>query len=114
MSHHLSGLGLSPTSMDARSHITDLYAFQKPGDPGKTILVLDVNPLSPMTEDAVDDESLYEIDVDTNGDAVVDRAFRIRFSPARGETRRRPCGSRQATTPAATRTRERSSWRLRR
>jgi hypothetical protein len=25
------------SSMDARSHITDLYAFQKPGDPHKTI-----------------------------------------------------------------------------
>ena len=38
MAHHVSGLGISPTSMDARSHITDLYAFQKPGDPDKTIL----------------------------------------------------------------------------
>jgi hypothetical protein len=86
MSHHVSGLGISPSSMDARSHITDLYAFQKPGDASKTILVLNVNPLSPMTEDAVDHESVYEIDVDTNGDAVVDRAFRIRFSPVRDQT----------------------------
>lgn len=31
MSHHLSGLGLHPLSMDARSHLTDLYVFQKPG-----------------------------------------------------------------------------------
>src|SRR6059058_5358143 len=70
MSHHLSGLGLSETSMDARTHITDLYAFQKPGDAGKTIFILDVNPESPITEEAVDHESVYEIDVDTDGDAV--------------------------------------------
>jgi len=69
--------------MDARSHITDLYAFQKPGDPSKTILALDVNPLSPATEDAVDHESVYELAVDTNGDVVTDRAFRFRFSPVR-------------------------------
>jgi hypothetical protein len=58
MAHHVSGLGLSPTSMDARSHIADLYAFQKPGDPDKTILILDINPHSPMTADAVDSESV--------------------------------------------------------
>jgi hypothetical protein len=86
MSHHLSGFGISPTSMDARTHITDLYAFQKPGDASKTILILDVNPLSPITEDAVDHESVYEIDVDTNGDAVADRMFRVRFSPVEDRT----------------------------
>ena len=81
MAHHVSGLGISPTSMDARSHITDLYAFQKPGDPHKTILILDINPHSPMTADAVDPESVYEIGVDTDADAVTDLAFRVRFSP---------------------------------
>jgi hypothetical protein len=81
MAHHVSGLGISPTSMDARSHITDLYAFQKPGDPHKTILVLDINPLSPMAADAVDHESVYEIGVDTDADAQTDIAFRVRFSP---------------------------------
>src|SRR5215208_4746790 len=81
MAHHVSGLGISPTSMDARSHITDLFAFQKPGDPHKTILILDINPLSPMTADAVDHESVYEINIDTDADAVTDIAFRLRFSP---------------------------------
>jgi uncharacterized protein DUF4331 len=81
MAHHVSGLGLSPTSMDPRSHITDLYVFQKPGDPHKTILVMDINPHSPMTADAVDPESVYEFGVDTDADAVTDIAFRVRFSP---------------------------------
>src|SRR3712207_2863903 len=67
--------------MDARSHITDLYVFQKPGDPDKTILVMDINPHSPMTADAVDPESVYEFGVDTDGDAETDLAFRVRFSP---------------------------------
>ncbi|MFI8875826.1 DUF4331 family protein [Streptomyces sp. NPDC055243] len=83
MAHHVSGLGISPTSMDPRSHITDLYAFQKPGDASKTILVLNINPTSPITDDAVDHESVYELGVDTDADAVTDIAFRIRFSPVR-------------------------------
>ncbi len=81
MSHHLSGLGLHLLSMDARSHLTDLYAFQKPGDRNKTALIMNVNPLSPITEDAVDHQSVYEIRIDTNGDARAEIAFRVRFSP---------------------------------
>jgi hypothetical protein len=34
-----------------------------------------------MTADAVDPESVYEIGVDTDADAVTDIAFRVRFSP---------------------------------
>lgn len=83
MAHHVSGLGISPTSMDPRSHITDLYVFQKPGDATRTILVVDINPTSPITDDAVDHESVYEIGVDTDADAVTDIAFRLRFSPVR-------------------------------
>ena len=85
MAHHASGLGISPTSMDPRSHITDLYAFQKPGDPHKTILVMGINPHSPMTADAVDPESVYEFGVDTDADAATDIAFRVRFSPVVNE-----------------------------
>ncbi|MFF1696401.1 DUF4331 family protein [Streptomyces sp. NPDC058257] len=81
MAHHVSGLGISPTSLDPRSHITDLYVFQKPGDASKTILVININPTSPITDDAVDHESVYEVGVDTDADAVTDIAFRIRFSP---------------------------------
>ena len=83
MAHHVSGLGISPTSLDPRSHITDLYVFQKPGDAGKTILVMGINPNSPITEDAVDHESVYEFGVDNDGDAVIDVALRVRFSPVR-------------------------------
>ena len=67
--------------MDPRSHITDLYVFQAPGAADKTILVMNINPTSPITEDAVDHESVYEFGVDNDGDAVIDVAFRVRFSP---------------------------------
>ena len=98
MAHHVSGLGIGPTSMDARSHITDLYVFQKPGDPHKTILILDINPHSPMTADAVDPESVYEIGVDTDADAVIDTAFRVRFSPVESDSRLPACRWRQVDT----------------
>ncbi|MEU3460673.1 DUF4331 family protein [Streptomyces sp. NPDC006733] len=86
MAHHVSGLGISPTSRDPRSHITDLYAFQKPGDASKTILVMNINPTSPITDDAVDHESVYEFGVDTDADAITDIAFRVRFSPVQEHT----------------------------
>ncbi|MFD8820049.1 DUF4331 family protein [Streptomyces sp. NPDC059627] len=86
MAHHVSGLGVSPTSADPRSHITDLYVFQKPGDADRTILVMGINPYSPITADAVDHESVYEFGVDNDGDAVNDVAFRVRFSPVVADT----------------------------
>ncbi|WP_306321583.1 MULTISPECIES: DUF4331 family protein [unclassified Streptomyces] len=105
MAHHVSGLGISPTSTDPRSHITDLYAFQKPGDASKTILVVNINPTSPFTEDAVDHESVYELGVDADGDAVTDIAFRIRFSPVRDHTQtaslQRATGREGAANPGA-------------
>jgi len=81
MAHHVSGLGISPTSMDPRSHITDIFVFQKPGDADKTILMMNINPNTPVIDDAVDPESVYEFGVDTDADAVIDIAFRVRFSP---------------------------------
>jgi hypothetical protein len=42
---------------------------------------MDINPNSPMTADAVDPESVYELGVDTDADAATDIAFRVRFSP---------------------------------
>lgn len=85
MSHHLSGLGVSPTSGDARSHFTDLFAFQKPGDPRKTILIVNVNPVLGTTDSDINPESIYEIRIDGDGDAVADSVLRIRFSGAAGD-----------------------------
>jgi hypothetical protein len=44
MSHHASGPNFGFPRDDARLDMTDLYAFTKPGDPAKSIIVLNVHP----------------------------------------------------------------------
>jgi hypothetical protein len=70
---------MSP-AMDARVDITDHYAFQKPGDPHRTILILNVNPLAPSHADEFRHDAVYETLVDTDGDARPEIAFRYRFT----------------------------------
>ena len=88
MSHHYSGPNLGFPHWDARLDLTDLYAFPKPGDAGKSVLIMDVhpsvgyNPPGPTTAVPFATEALYELKIDTNGDAVADIAYRVRFSAA--------------------------------
>src|SRR5260370_7906843 len=90
MSHHYSGPDFGFPHGDARLDLTDLYAFAKPGDAGKSILIMNVHPSSgstppePTTADPFATEALYELKIDTNGDAVADIAYRVRFSPSKG------------------------------
>ena len=44
MSHHYSGPNGTFPRGDARLDFTDLFAFPKPGDPEKSILIMDVHP----------------------------------------------------------------------
>jgi hypothetical protein len=44
MSHHYSGPDYRFPHGDARLDLTDLYAFPKPGDAGKSILIMNVHP----------------------------------------------------------------------
>jgi hypothetical protein len=81
MADHLDAPGLKSPNMDARVDICDIYAFQKPGNINSSILVLDVNPVAPTYADSFASEAIYELKVDTNGDAVADIAFRFTFSP---------------------------------
>jgi hypothetical protein len=66
--------------------MTDLYAFPKPGDPGKSILVLNVhpsvgvNPPGPTTKEPFAPGALYEFKIDTDDDAVADIAYSVQFS----------------------------------
>jgi Domain of unknown function (DUF4331) len=86
MSHHYSGPDFSFPHGDARLDFTDLYAFPKPGDTGKSILIMNVhpsaseNPFGPTTTEPFAPEALYELKIDTDGDAVADIAYRVRFS----------------------------------
>lgn len=89
MSHHYSGPNFGFPHGDARVDFTDLFVFPKPGDPSKSILIMDVhpsvgvNPPGPTTDEPFAPEALYEIKVDTNGDAVADIAFQVGFASAR-------------------------------
>ncbi len=80
MADHLDAPGLTSPGNDARLDITDIYAFQKPGDASKSILILNVNPLAPTLADTFRHDAIYELKVDTNGDAIADIAFRFLFS----------------------------------
>ena len=86
MSHHYSGPDFSFPHGDARLDFTDLYAFPKPGDTGKSILIMNVhpsageNPPGPTMTEPFAPEALYELKIDTDGDAVADIAYRVRFS----------------------------------
>src|SRR5262245_44931611 len=86
MSHHYSGPDFGFPRGDARLDFTDLYAFPKPGNTSKSILVMNVHPSAvarppgPTTPEPFAPQALYEFRLDTNGDAVADIAYRGRFS----------------------------------
>ncbi len=86
MSHHYSGPDFGFPRGDARLDLTDLYAFPKPGDASKSVLVMNVHPSAVVnppgltTTEPFAAEALYELKIDTNGDAVADIAYRVRFA----------------------------------
>jgi len=92
MSHHYSGPEFGFPHGDARLDLTDLYAFPKPGDASKSILIMNVhpglgvNPPGPTSTDAFSTEAIYELKIDTNGDNVADIAYRVRFTSAKDGT----------------------------
>ncbi len=79
MSHHYSGPNIGFPRGDARLDLTDLYAFPKPGDPDKSILIMNLhpsvglNPPGPTTAEPFAPEARYELKIDTDGDAVAKR-----------------------------------------
>jgi hypothetical protein len=86
MSHHYSGPDFGFPHGDARLDLTDLYAFPKPSEPDKSILIMNVhpsavvNPPGSTTREPFVSKALHELKIDTNGDAVADIAHRVRFS----------------------------------
>jgi hypothetical protein len=107
MSHHYSGPDFGFPHGDPRLDLTDLYAFPKPGEADKSILVVNVHPSAvvsppgPTTREPFAPNALYELKIDTNGDAVADIAYRVCFSSADGPqtaTVRRVEGAQAAET----------------
>jgi hypothetical protein len=76
VSNHFTGLDLGPPLGDQRLDLCDLYAFQSPSDPARTVLILNANPTAgPLHPDAI-----YRLAVDTDGDLLNDIAFSYVFS----------------------------------
>src|ERR1700744_5519107 len=109
MSHHYSGPDFGFPHGDARLDLTDVYAFPKPGDAGKSILIMNVHPSAtvvppgkPTTTEPFAPNAMYEIKIDTNGDAVADIAYRMRVTSVPGgaqtATLRRAEGAQAAAT----------------
>jgi len=107
MSHHYSGPDFGFPHGDARLDLTDLYAFPKPGEADKSILVMNVhpsaivNPPGRTTREPFAPEALYELKIDTNGDAVADNRLSGALLVLRGRVAnrniapRRGCGGRR-------------------
>ncbi|MFD4657823.1 DUF4331 family protein [Kitasatospora sp. NPDC058444] len=79
MSHHLSGPNLRSPEGDARLDLTDLFAFASPR-PGRTVLIMNVNPVAPSGGQAFHPQAVYRIDIDTDGDRRADIAYSFTFS----------------------------------
>jgi hypothetical protein len=88
MSHHYSGPDFGFPRGDARLDFCDLFAFPKPGDTNRSVLIMDVHPSKaldpegPTTTEPFATEAIYELKIDTDQDLVADIAYRFRFSPS--------------------------------
>ncbi|WP_051447688.1 DUF4331 family protein [Rhizobium leguminosarum] len=86
MSHHYSGPNFGFPSGDARLDLTDIYAFRSPLRGDASVLVLNAHPstslttLEPTTTDPFAPDAVYELKIDTDGDAVADIAYRVLVS----------------------------------
>ena len=76
MSNHFTGLSLGPPLGDQRLDLCDLYAFQAPADPARTVIILNVNP----NADALHPDAIYRINIDNDGDLLTDLALSFVFA----------------------------------
>jgi hypothetical protein len=88
MSNHFSGVNLRFPRDDSRLDLTDLYAFRSADNPGKTVLIIDVNstvrivdvPPNVITRREFHPSAVYRINVDNDGDVQPDVALTFTFS----------------------------------
>jgi len=79
MSNHFSAANLKSPGDDARLDLTDLFVFAAPGNPGKTVLIMNSNPFT--QGNGFHPDAVYRFNIDTDGDALADVAFSFTFSP---------------------------------
>jgi hypothetical protein len=87
MSHHYSGPDFGFPLGDARLDFCDLYAFPKPGDASRSILIMDVHPSKALPEGSTTAEpfspdAIYELRIDNDRDLVADIGYRFSFLPS--------------------------------
>ncbi len=78
MSNHFTGLNLGPPLGDQRLDLCDLYAFQSPNDPARTVLILNANPFAEAP--AFHPDAIYRLNIDNDGDCLTDIAISYVFS----------------------------------
>jgi hypothetical protein len=78
MSNHFSAANLKSPGGDPRLDFTDLFAFEAPRDPGKTVLIADCCPF--RDDQLFHPEAIYRINIDNDGDARADVALSFTFS----------------------------------
>lgn len=70
-------------ALDPSADLTDFYMFRSPEDPSKVVFILNVNPLENPgggpNFHRFDDNVLYEIKIDNEGDGLEDVVFQFRF-----------------------------------
>ena len=71
MSNHFTGLSLGPPLGDQRLDLCDLYTFGVPGNPDRTVLILNANPRA----DALHPDAVYRLNIDNDGDLATDIAY---------------------------------------
>ena len=79
MSNHFSAANLKHPGDDARLDLTDLFVFATPGNPGRTVLIMDSNPFTKGNR--FHPNAVYRFNIDTDGDSLADAAFSFTFSP---------------------------------
>jgi hypothetical protein len=79
VSNHFTGLSLGPPLGDQRLDLCDLYAFESPADPARTVLILNANPQA----DFLHPDAIYRLAIDNDGDLRNDIAFSFVFSEPR-------------------------------
>jgi hypothetical protein len=88
MSNHYSAAYLKFPGDDARLDLTDLYVFPTPGAPGRTSLIIDVNPFTTgmsatppfLMTSQLHPDAVYRINIDNDGDDLAEVAFSFVFS----------------------------------
>ena len=78
MSNHFSAADLKSPGDDARLDVTGRYVFAAPGDPGKTVLIMNSNPFT--QGNGFHPDAVHRFNIDNDGDSLADAAFSFTFS----------------------------------